>query len=310
MKGEKVREFFRKTGVKIGSIVLAAAVLAGSSAWYENTQLITPELVTYVDSDESVSISEDEVPLATPKVTTSTKTKKTTKNVKMKTAAKKTYTKTNATKKKTTTKKTSTAAATTTTKTVTATTVSNKYTKKSKIRKQTTTVKTTVTKTVVAKTTATTANGTVKIATAAPKVDTKVSSAFEQLGFKIVVNSGVSYSGLFDARSQTITLKKADATVYHELGHFVAFAAGNADTTAAFQKVFAAEKAKYTAYNKAYVLSNSSEYFAESFKNYVENPSALKSARPQTYAAIESAINSLTSAQIKKIAAVYKSVWS
>ena len=308
MKGEKVREFFRKTAVKLASITLAAAVLAGSSMWYETTQIATPELVTFVDMDESVSISEDAVPLATPKVTTSTKTKKTTKTVKLKSAAKKTYTQ-KSTSKKTTTKKSATTAETTTTKTVVATTVNKKYTKKSKKMKQTTTVKTTVTKTVVAKTAATVANGTVKIAAVAPKVDKKVSDAFTQLGFEIVVNSNVSYSGLFDARSQTITLKKADATVYHELGHFVAFAAGNVDTSAAFQNVFAKEKSRYTAYNKAYVLSNSSEYFAESFKNYVENPAALKNERPETYAAVQSAVNKLTAAQVTKIATVYKAIW-
>ncbi len=309
MKGEKVRELFRKTTVKAGSIVLAAAILAGSSVWYESTQLVTPELVTFVDVDESVSITEDEVPLATPQVTTSTKTQKTTKNVKMKTAAKKTYTQTGKTTKKTSTKKATTTAATTTTKTVTATTVSNKYTKKSKIRKQTTTVKTTVTKTVVSKTTANVSNGTVSVSAVAPKVDKRVANAFEKLGFKINVNSNVTYSGLFDARSQSITLKKADATVYHELGHFVAFVAGNVDTSSSFMAVFNKEKSAYTAYNKAYVLSNSSEYFAESFKNYVENPAALQASRPETYNAIVAALNKITDAQVNKIAAVYSSIW-
>lgn len=37
-------------------------------------------------------------------------------------------------------------------------------------------------------------------------------------------------------RHEPITLKQADETVYHELGHFLAFVAGNIDTSAAFQQ--------------------------------------------------------------------------
>lgn len=313
MKGEKVSSFFKTTALKLSGVVLAAAVLAGSSVWYETTQLNVPELVTFVDTDGSVSIPEEEVPLAAPKVTTSTKTKKTVKTVKLKAAAKKSYTTKSSSKKSSTkksSKKSKTTTKTTTTKTVVATTVSKKYTKKSRNMKQTTTTKTTVTKTVVTTKNATTAkNGTVTLSASAPKLQTNVKNAFEKMGFKVTVNSSVSYSGLFDAKSRTITLKKADETIYHEMGHFVAFAAGNADTTSSFKKIFESEKGKYTEYNKAYVLANSSEYFAESYKNFVENPTKLKASRPQTYQAIENAVNAITDKQVAKIIKVYSAIW-
>ena len=62
-------------------------------------------------------------------------------------------------------------------------------------------------------------------------------------------------------------------------------------------------------YNKAYVLQNSSEYFAESFKNYTLDPNTLRAERPLTYSAIESALNNVTDAQVAKIKAVYRAVW-
>ena len=223
----------------------------------------------------------------------------------------------------------------TTTETLTATNVTNSYKKGSKIDTQVTTVKTTVTKTVAptgtaaattaaatgtATTTATKAtttgtasaaqNGEIAITQIAPLVSGNVTSAFQKLGFKIVINSGVSYSGLCDARTRTVTLKRADNTVYHELGHFVAFVAGNIDTSSAFQSIYNREKSLYTDYNKAYVLSSSSEYFAESYKNYILNPTQLKNSRPETYAAIENALSRVTDAQASRILSVYGALWN
>ena len=79
--------------------------------------------------------------------------------------------------------------------------------------------------------------------------------------------------------------------------------------TSEFKQVYNTEKSKYTEYNKNYILSSSSEYFAESFKNYTENPAALKASRPQTYAAIQSALNRLTDSQISKVWNTFKVIW-
>lgn len=150
----------------------------------------------------------------------------------------------------------------------------------------------------------------VKVNKVAPKANKKVRDAFNKLGFKIYVNSTVkNYTGYFNARDRKITLIASDNTVYHELGHFLAFVVGNADQTATFKKVYNAEKSKVTAFNKAYVTQNASEYFAESFKDYTMNNSKLKSTRPKTYAAIKSALSKLTNAQVAKIQKVYGPLW-
>lgn len=317
MKNQKMKETLRQISKKAGALVLATAIVLGGGTYVYNQQNPVPELVTYVDEDGVVQIQEDETPLASPKVTKSTKTTKSTKKITLKSAASRTYTQTEkpTTKKKVT--KTKSAKETVTTETVTVTTVTNSYKKGSKINTQVTTVKTTVTKTTVSNTatpastqlTTTVTNGTVAVTQVAPAADKRVLNAFQKLGFQVVIKSDVPYSGLCDARTRTITLKQADATVYHELGHFLAFVAGNVDTSSAFQQIFQNEKSQYTAYDKGYVLQNSSEYFAQSFRDYTENPAALKASRPQTYAAIQQALSRVTDAQVANLLRVYGAVW-
>ena len=330
MKKLAMKEALRKKLTKAGALALAAVVAMGGGVTYYNSQNQVPELITYVDTDGSIEIPDEDVPLAAPKVTKSTKTKKKIKKIKMKKASKKTYKKAGKTVTKKKKKVKSSKKNVTTTETLTATNVTNAYKKGSKIDPRVTTVKTTVIKTVAptgtaaatgtATTTATKAttagtasaaqNGEITITQIAPLVSGNVTSAFQKLGFKIVINSGVSYSGLCDARTRTVTLKRADNTVYHELGHFVAFVAGNIDTSSAFQSIYNREKSLYTDYNKSYVLSSSSEYFAESYKNYILNPTQLKNSRPETYAAIENALSRVTDAQASRILSVYGALWN
>lgn len=313
MKNQKMKETLRQISKKAGALVLATAIVLGGGTYVYNQQNPVPELVTYIDEDSVVQIQEDETPLASPQVTKSTKTTKSTKKISLKSAASKTYTQ----KGKTTTKKKTTkiksAKKTVTTETVTVTSITNNYKKGSKINTQVTTVKTTVTKTTVTNTaepvTTPVTNGTVAVTQIAPAADKRVLNAFQKLGFQVIIQSGVPYSGLCDAETRTITLKQADETVYHELGHFLAFVAGNIDTSAAFQQIFQNEKSKYTAYDKGYVLQNSAEYFAQSFRDYTENPAALKASRPQTYAAIQQALSRVTDAQVANLLRVYRAVW-
>lgn len=315
MKGKSVKDLFKKRTTKVGAVVLAAAIVAGS-LWAVNSQnTAVPELVTFVDTDGSVSIEGDGVPLAAPKVTTSTKTKKKTKKIKLKKASKKTYKKKGKSTTKKTTKRSKSGSSSTTTVTVVATNIMNQYQKGSKINKQVTTTKTTVTKTVMSEQTEAlqlqmaSGSGNVSVSTLAPLVDSRVANAYNTLGFTIKMNGTVSYSGLFDARSRSITLKRADSTIYHELGHFLAFIAGNYDMSAEFKNIYNREKSKYTAFNKAYVLSNSSEYFAESFKNYTLEPAQLQATRPETYRAMQTALSRVTDSQVSRIWSVYKAVW-
>ena len=130
-------------------------------------------------------------------------------------------------------------------------------------------------------------------------MDSRVLNAFTKLGFTVKVDSSVSYSGHFDARTRTITMKQMDDTIYHELGHFLAFMAGNMDTGSKFASVYSREKGMVTGYNKAYVTQNASEYFAESVKDYMLNPGSLKAQRPNTYKAIEKALSMVTEQQIE-----------
>ncbi len=333
MKAERVKELFQKTSVKVTGIVLAAAIAVGG-VWAANYQATSvPELVSYVDTEEVVTVEEEEVPLASTKTTKSTKTSKKTKNVKLSSKSKKTYTSKGKATTKTTTKTatatSSTASTTTTKKTTTKTAVqtqvTKKYTKNSKVCKQTTTTKTTVTKTVTTSTAKTAASAastasataastsssssasTLTTAQALATVDSRVATAWNTLGFSFKTNASASYSGYFNAADRTITLKTLDETIYHELGHFVAFVAGNVDKSSSFKAVYNAEKSLYTKYNASYVTQDASEYFAESFKEYTLDAASLKSSRPQTYAAIVAALDKLTTSQINKIKTVYYS---
>lgn len=341
MKGKKLTEWLaNKKVVSSCAAIALAAVLGGVSLFSGAGE--TPEFPSYTDPIMETSIIEDETPLASqPKTTvkTTSSTKTTRKTVKLKKASKKSYTKKLKTKTKVTNKTNKSGNTTVDTKTTVVTKATAKYTKKSKKKvvtsKITTTVQTTTTQQVsIANETAvsTTSSGTsaaqataaasssqnqskyeanvANVASVAGKMDNRVIAAYQQLGFKLVVDPSVNYSGYFDARSRSITMKQIDDSVYHELGHFLAFIAGNVDKTASFQSIFAAEKANVTAFNKAYVTQNASEYFAESVKDYILNNASLKSTRPQTYAAVQNALNQITDAQIAKIQKIYGAFWN
>lgn len=127
MKNQKMKETLRQISKKAGALVLATAIVLGGGTYVYNQQNPVPELVTYIDEDSVVQIQEDETPLASPQVTKSTKTTKSTKKISLKSAASKTY----ARKGKTTTKKKTTkiksAKKTVTTETVTVTSITNNY---------------------------------------------------------------------------------------------------------------------------------------------------------------------------------------
>ena len=341
MKGKKLTEWLANKKVVSSCAAIALAAVIGGVSLFSGAGE-TPEFPSYTDPIMETSIIEDETPLASqPKTTvkTTSSTKTTRKTVKLKKASKKSYTKKLKTKTKVTNKTNKSGNTTVDTKTTVVTKATAKYTKKSKKKvvtsKITTTVQTTTTQQVsIANETAvsTTSSGTsaaqataaasssqnqskyeanvANVASVAGKMDNRVIAAYQQLGFKLVVDPSVNYSGYFDARSRSITMKQIDDSVYHELGHFLAFIAENVDKTASFQSIFAAEKANVTAFNKAYVTQNASEYFAESVKDYILNNASLKSSRPQTYAAVQNALNQITDAQIAKIQKIYGAFWN
>lgn len=314
MKKKSIKEFFRQKKVAAGCVAAAVIIAAGSFGinWQSQDAVVFP---SYTDPVIETSLTGDDTPLASkPKVTTKkkTSTKTTKKKVKLKKASKKSYTKKLPTKHKTSTK-TKKANKTTTvrTKKVVKTATTEKYTKKSKQKVVTKKVTTTVTTTTTvaagvqafAHTSAVSASNTSytvsNIASVAPRMESRVLNAFTKLGFTVKVDSSVSYSGHFDARTRTITMKQMDDTIYHELGHFLAFMAGNMDTGSKFASVYSSEKGMVTGYNKAYVTQNASEYFAESVKDYMLNPGSLEAQRPNTYKAIEKALSMVTEQQIE-----------
>ena len=319
---KKITELLKKRRVAAGLTAIVLAVAVGSVAVVQQKSQI-PELPVYTDPEMETNIEEEETPLADkPVVKTTTSKKTTTKKVKMKKAAAKTYTKELPATSTTSKKIAQTSSASVVTQTTVVKKIEEKYTKKSKVKVVTTVATTTVTTTTTAKAgastgvnSATTVNnnsgvtGTVEVGQLAPKEDSRVLTAYRTLGFKVNVDPSVSYSGYFNARNRQITLKKANETIYHELGHFIAFIAGNVDTTSEFKTIYNQEKSLYTAYNKAYVTQNSSEYFAESAKEYVLNPGALKAARPKTYEAVRSAVESITDERIAKIQKYYGAIW-
>ena len=337
---KKLAALFKNRKAAAGLTAVLLAVAVGGTAVVQQNQV--PELPSYTDPILETNIEEDETPLASaPKTTTKTSKKTSTKNVKLKSAAKKSYTKTLPKKTKTSQKNSETTAATVTTKKTVVTAVKEKYTKKSKVKKVTTTTTTTVVTTTTAKnsasstanttgttdsTTNTTTNtsgntaavtekqntaqkGPVEVGQIAPKEAANVLSAFRTLGFTVEIDPSVNYTGYFNARNQKIIMRDNDPAIYHELGHFIAFVAGNVDTKAAFQAVYNQEKSLYTAYNKAYVTQNSAEYFAESAKEYILSPSTLKAQRPKTYEAIKAAYDSITDARVATVKKMYSIIW-
>lgn len=315
MSREKLTELLKKRSTRIGGVVLAAAIVFSGSMWaWKDSQSTIPELVTYVDMAEDVTIEDDEVPLGKAKVTL-TVGQSTTLKASGKKATWKSSKKSVATvnkKGKVTAKKEGTA--TITAKVGKKTTKWNiAVTKKSKAG-TTETVTTTAEKTAgTTEALGSGATGEIPVTAIAARVDARVSNAFTTMGCTIKTASGVPYDGQFDARTRSITLnaeKDTSQTVYHELGHFLAFIAGNYDKSTEFAAIFAKEQSLYTAYNKAYVCSNASEYFAESFKNYTLDPTTLQTSRPETYAAIVNCLAKVTDAQVSAIMTAYSAIWA
>ncbi len=316
MSREKLKELLKRRSTKAGSVIIAAAIVLGGSVWaWKDSQVAVPELVTFVDIAGDVTVEEEDTPLAKPKLSKKNATLNVGESITLKlsnskgkvkwsTSSKSIATVTNS--GKITGKKAGTAK-------ITAKAGSKKYTCKITVKaaaQAATTVSVRETKTKDG-------GSTVAAAAAAPSATTaaavsKVRSAFDKMGFTMQPVAGVNYDGKFDARTRTITLNSAkdtSQTQYHELGHFLAFIAGNYDTSAEFAAIFGREKAKYTYYNKAYVLQNASEYFAESFKNYTFDPAELQASRPETYAAIEACLAKVTDAQITAIMNAYSAIW-
>ena len=83
-----------------------------------------------------------------------------------------------------------------------------------------------------------------------------VAEAYKKLGFTVTIDPSVNYGGCFNAHSRSIILRFENETIYHELGHFLAFVAGNVYRTSDFAAVYNSEKSKFTGINRSYATQN------------------------------------------------------
>ena len=159
------------------------------------------------------------------------------------------------------------------------------------------------------------ASGTSVIKRKSPFADRGVLNAFDKLGFKYVYDPNITgFTGKFSASGHCIIVRREeDDCIYHELGHFVAWIAGNVDYQREWEAIYDKEKSKVTFYNKGYVTQNPREYFADAYKDYVLHRSSLSSTRPLTYKYVKAAVakvNSMTSADFEKMHKMYDAIWN
>ena len=134
----------------------------------------------------------------------------------------------------------------------------------------------------------------------AAKLPDNVLDAFVELGFTVKVVHGKDYDGWFNIKKRVIEIPSVEEidTLYHEMGHFVAFASGNTDMTRRFRVIYNSEKNLYTWSKPQLAARNVSEYFAESVREYLENTNAFRQACPKTAKAIRAAMKKITPSQV------------
>ena len=284
----------KKVMVGLVSVVVAVALVFGGVTFYNNCQQekFEKQMASYesVDtmqhpSEATTSIDGIQVPLGKkPKVTT----KKTTK-------------------RRTTTSQNHSRRKVVNTKVVKT---QKDYDKKgSKKRTIKTVVQTTIKTTTVELSQMSGVSGTT-LRTLGSQADGKILNAFEDLKFKMVIDKNVEATGVFSVKSHKIALQSARSSVLlHELGHFANFLAGDKVGTSQWKSIYNAEKNKFDGYNKAYAIKSASEYFAESYKDYKEHPSALRSKRPRTYQFVKSTIDGITDSDVQNIKDTYGEYW-
>lgn len=308
MKKRSNKSFLASAAYLVVALVLCAGVIfytgnGGTGLTVADITDTMPETGT----DEIVA-GEEEVPLASaPKVSVKKSTKTTTKKKTLKKAAKKTKT---TTKKKTSKKKS-------TKKTATVQTVTETTVQTTEKTFGTTTTTTTNNAASVGASTAVSSSGFAisKFSDIKGHVDSKVYDAFVNLGFELKINSKLATTGVFSTKNHNIQLKRGQSSyLLHELGHFVSALKGRngkkIDQSSEFTRIYNEEKSAYVGNNKAYVTQDAAEYFAESFRDYTENPSALKSQRPKTYSYISQMVSSLSSSDVKAFRNAYGWYWS
>ena len=330
VRRKEILKLLNQNRVRGALAALAFTLVIGSTSFFlKEPAFSEEELPVFTEPFLEMTIQEEAPPLASaPKVTKKVKKKTSEKKVRLPKASEKSYTAKLPTKKKTSTKtnrdtnKEKNEITETTIDTTVEVATTETYTKKKDTKVVKTVTTTTVQTTVVTKpleseeVSEASAKKAYLTTTSrlAPEMNQNVLYAFETLGFQIKVDPNVNYSGYYNTRDRLITLNARQLelfpdTVYHELGHFVAFAAGNVDSKADFAAVYQEEKGKLTGSGAVYAAQSASEYFAESVKDYITSPGILKSNRPKTYQAVENAIEKITESKVAALQKTYAAVW-
>jgi len=266
-------------------------------------------LIAVVFATGAVAVTTDFGSAATSSTSKKITKKVTNKVVKTKKASKKTYKKVQKINKiygTKTVKNTSTQKVTQkkTVKKVIVTKATKKSRKKAIKTTKTTTTLTTTTKKVYTSIDSATA------ASLKASVTPALAAAFDKLGFEIKLNTGAGYAGMFSTTKHRIELQSVNKGVFrHEMGHFLDALKNKASRTSQFQAIYAAEKNAYSGTNKSYVTGTAQEYFAESYRNYLENGAKLKAERPRTYAYIKSMAVSISDTDISRTYNQYSWSW-
>jgi hypothetical protein len=219
------------------------------------------------------------------------------------------------TTKSTTTKSTATTAKATTTKsTTTKSTTTEPTTTNTKAANEpettTTTAKPEATTTTATATATSTSSSSSGISTLKSSVHSALINAFDKLEFKIVINPNSKYLGYFSTSKHSLEMRSVSVSTFrHEMGHFLDVLKNMPSRSSQFAGIYSREKSKYTGTNAAYITKNAQEYFAQSYRNYLENASKLKSERPETYAFIKAKVWSITSTDINRTYNMYSWSW-
>lgn len=203
--------------------------------------------------------------------------------------------------KKTTTHATTTVAKNTSKETTTA--------PKSTTTKKSTTTTTTTKKTTTATSTSATSS-TSGISTLRGSVNRSLMNAFDELKFVIKVNPNSTYLGYFSTSRHSLEMRSISVSTFrHEMGHFLDVLKNMPSRSSEFASIYSKEKSKYSGTNAAYITKNAQEYFAQSYRNYLENSGKLKAERPQTYAFVVKQISNITGTDINRTYNKYSWSW-
>ena len=194
-------------------------------------------------------------------------------------------------------------------------TMTKKKTLKKAAKKTKTTTKKKTSKKKSTKKTATVQTVTETTVQTTEKTSTKKKSKVQTIRTTVVTTVKTTTQTFGTTTTTTTKLKRGQSSyLLHELGHFVSALKGRngkkIDQSSEFTRIYNEEKSAYVGNNKAYVTQDAAEYFAESFRDYTENPSALKSQRPETYSYISKMVSSLSSSDVKAFRNAYGWYWS